>query len=582
MKASRKLIGELNPNGYWSGELSSSALSTATALFAIYIADKKKNHTVIKKSLHWLANNANPDGGWGDTIDSESNLSTTLLAWSALSIAKELGEDYQQIEDNAEKWISSKIKTENDNNNAKTNLDPANIANAVFEYYGNDKTFSAPILLMCTIAGRLGKDGWKYIPQLPFELSVLPHTLFRVIKLPVVSYAMPALISIGIAKFANSQNTFSPMRLIRKLLIKNTLKTLNSIQPKNGGFLEAIPLTSFVLMSLTSANLASPLACYANISVSEKSLKFLIASIRNDGSWPIDSNLATWLTALSVKALDMKDLTIEQKNSIRSWLLNQQFTKKHPFTKAAPGGWGWTDLPGSTPDADDTSAVLLALKKLDNKTPEIKIATSRAIKWILDLQNSDGGIPTFCKGWGTLPFDRSCPDITAHAINALTVWQTVQDKKLSRKIDRSVLKSLQYLKNRQQPDGSWIPLWFGNQTRVDKQNPIYGTSQVIIALGEYIKIKQISEIATVMLHAGCKFLRTTQIKNIPIEELSLLSTALSYSNAPEDCELSKKTALLISKETKFIPSPIGLYFASLWYSEKLYPIIFATLAEKTH
>ena len=30
--------------------------------------------------------------------------------------------------------------------------------------------------------------------------------------------------------------------------------------------------------------------------------------------------------------------------------------------------------------------------------------------------------------------------------------------------------------------------------------------------------------------------------------------------------------------TRFPPSPIGLYFAKLWYSERLYPIIFTVSA----
>jgi hypothetical protein len=40
------------------------------------------------------------------------------------------------------------------------------------------------------------------------------------------------------------------------------------------------------------------------------------------------------------------------------------------------------------------------------------------VRWLLDLQNGDGGIPTFCRGWGALPFDRSAPDLTAHALRA--------------------------------------------------------------------------------------------------------------------------------------------------------------------
>src|SRR5439155_23987313 len=53
-----------------------------------------------------------------------------------------------------------------------------------------------------------------------------------------------------------------------------------------------------------------------------------------------------------------------RRSGLRSWLQRQQFTQRHPYTGAAPGGWGWTDLPGSVPDADDTSGALLALSHL--------------------------------------------------------------------------------------------------------------------------------------------------------------------------------------------------------------------------
>ena len=33
-----------------------------------------------------------------------------------------------------------------------------------------------------------------------------------------------------------------------------------------------------------------------------------------------------------------------------------------------------------------------------------------------------------------------------------------------------------------------------------------------------------------------------------------------------------------SRGTRFDPTPIGFYFAKLWYYEKLYPIIFAVAA----
>src|SRR5262249_12413285 len=39
--------------------------------------------------------------------------------------------------------------------------------------------------------------------------------------------------------------------------------------------------------------------------------------------------------------------------------------------------------------------------------------------------------------------------------------------------------SLEYLARAQRPDGSWLPLWFGNQHAPDDENPTYGTARVL-------------------------------------------------------------------------------------------------------
>ena len=88
--------------------------------------------------------------------------------------------------------------------------------------------------------------------------------------------------------------------------------------------------------------------------VAKKGVEFLKSSIRDDGGWPIDTNLATWVTTLSINALG-DDLDGVDKDAIREWLLAQQYKTVHPYTNADPGGWAWTDLPGGVPDADDTA-----------------------------------------------------------------------------------------------------------------------------------------------------------------------------------------------------------------------------------
>ena len=42
-------------------------------------------------------------------------------------------------------------------------------------------------------------------------------------------------------------------------------------------------------------------------------------------------------------------------------------------------------------------------------------------------------------------------------------------------------RGLFYLRKCQRPDGSWLPLWFGNQHAPDDENPTYGTARVLAA-----------------------------------------------------------------------------------------------------
>jgi len=588
-----RLVNLRGESACWRGRLSSSPLSTATAVFALSSVDPAQHQSLIANGLDWLVRNQNPDGGWGDTILSQSNISTTMLCWAAFTTADKTQTCDSAIS-RAEKWLAKRAGA----------LETDALVEAIYESYGEDRTFSVPILTMCAIAGRLGAGPWAYVKPLPFELAALPHQIFKWLNLNVVSYALPALIAIGQVNFHNNPPANALTRFVRRLTQNKTLRVLQNIQPQNGGFLEATPLTSFVVMTLVAAD-------RKDSTVVSKGIEFLVKSVRSDGSWPIDTDLATWLTTLSVNALaqatDYKTLLSNKNRSqILIWLLGQQYQAEHPYTHAAPGGWAWTDLAGAVPDADDAAGALIAIYNLAGPADNVTGPAFAGVKWLLDIQNRNGGIPTFCKGWGKLPFDRSAPDLTAHALAAWSLWLDRLPGPAKKRTEKAIRRAVGFLRQSQTSDGAWMPLWFGNESNPRKENPVYGTARVLLGLNrltmEFLGGDEANMASAVQwlleIQADDGSWGGGRSVAPSIEETALATDALAalLLRTRHDENFSKALSLPIEQmrqavcrsaawlmehvhSSRHIPSaPIGLYFARLWYFEELYPLIFTVSA----
>ena len=622
-----ELLGERCDGHHWTGTLSPSALSTATAvsaMSAVLIHELRSQQSgcianpqirkCIASGIQYLQHQQNEDGGFGDTDRSHSNIATSYLVLAASALAgKAVGISLaKEAIFELERYIERLGKLD-----------------ALKERYGKDKTFVVPILTNMAIAGLV---SWDRVAALPFEAAVFPQSMYRLLQMPVVSYAIPALVAIGQARHFHGPKAFFPMRLIRAAAVGRSMRVLEKMQPQSGGYLEATPLTSFVVMSLAVTQRAEH-------NVSRRGLEFLVNSMNEDGSWPIDTNLATWVTSLSINALaaDPADDRGWCTPDLVDWHLGCQHEVRHPFTGAEPGGWGWSDLSGAVPDSDDTPAAILALEHMkpaldarQQQRCDTAIAEGRA--WLLKLQNRDGGWPTFCRGWGKLPFDRSSNDLTAHALRALTVNEV---SVANAQEDGTVDSGTRFLEKNQQSDGSWLPLWFGNQDRLDESNPVYGTSRVLLAAAS-------GRLSSEALDGGCQYLVDNQnddggwgggdsvalwLKKKQFEEFELVSsveeTALAVEALATVALSGKKTAhgtgnddtkrdkidrfgglsgqtvpqhggtkatsqaiilgvefLLKSVDEKRhrVPWPIGFYFAKLWYHERLYPLIFTMAA----
>ncbi|MCP4642295.1 MAG: squalene--hopene cyclase, partial [bacterium] len=191
--------------------------------------------------------------------------------------------------------------------------------------------------------------------------------------------------------------------------------------------------------------------------------------------------------------------------------------------------------------------------------------------------------PTFCRGWGRLPFDRSAPDLTAHVLRALSAFDPEGRRPDCRK---ATTRGLKYLHARVRSDGSWHPLWFGNQAARELANPVLGTARVLRAL-------KVLEPAGEAFKCGCRFLLDAQNEDggwggeagvaSSTEETALavsaLADALQETKVREAVERGVfHLVARVESGTWLRPAPIGLYFAKLWYGEDTYPVMWTVEA----
>ena len=556
--AIERLLKSRSADGMWRGSLSSSAISTSVSVFALQRIDAEKYQHHIQAGVRWLHDTMNADGSWGDSVESPSNMTATLLTYVSLYAVGQAPAESRQ-------YLCQQLG--GDSEEALTQ--------GVLRYYGRDFTFSVPILMMCALAGVV-KD-WKKIPPFPFELATLPQRLFRYLNLPVVSYAIPALIAIGICQLHKRGGLFSPLR---KLFVPKTMRVLQGMQPLDGGFLEAAPLTAFVSMCLAEGG-------FREHAVTQRCAQFLVDTVREDGSWPIDTNLAGWVTSLAGKVLphDHARMDAEQLAEIIS---RNATTAVHPFTGAEPGGWGWSDLSGSVPDGDDTSGALVALYYLTRKR---SATVENGLRWLMWLQNNDGGMPTFCRGWGKLPFDRSTPDITAHAILAMGLWLPLLEGKLRADVQKAFERMLAWMEGVLKADNTgWVPLWFGDQDAEDEKAPVYGTATAI----DYL-MSSCHPVAMRLAQSQIGFIVDTQnedggwggnkgVKSKVTYTCRALAALCHFPNQYRDAKQRGWDYLYQRYQagTLYEREPIGLYFSRLWYSEELYNILFLLNALKVN
>jgi squalene-hopene/tetraprenyl-beta-curcumene cyclase len=163
---------------------------------------------------------------------------------------------------------------------------------------------------------------------------------------------------------------------------------------------------------------------------------------------------------------------------------------------------------------------------------------------------------------------------------------------------------MDFLKSTQRTDGAWVPLWFGHQDAPEDENPLYGTARVIPALcdlvsGENPISPELRRSTLASLRRALGWLTTSQHgdggwsaaseASSSAEETGVAIEALATAWACDAFETHHREAarMALTRGAQWLadavesgrwrePSPIGFYFAKLWYFERLYPMIFVT------
>jgi squalene-hopene/tetraprenyl-beta-curcumene cyclase len=194
-----------------------------------------------------------------------------------------------------------------------------------------------------------------------------------------------------------------------------------------------------------------------------------------------------WDTGLASLAMQETGCSTSLAAATRAldWLQTEQLSDeagdwrvKRP--SLAGGGWAFQFANSYYPDLDDTAVVAWSMHQAGNSSDYAE-AVRRALDWLVGMQSANGGFAAFDADntshyLNKIPFadhgallDPPTVDVTARVVTVLSRIGRPQDKP-------ALNRALGYLRDQQEPDGSWFGRWGTNY--------IYGTWSVLTALAQ--------------------------------------------------------------------------------------------------
>lgn len=566
-KTQRYLLSVQNHvDGHWVGELEADVSLTCEYLMLMHFLNRL-DHEKEKKAINFILSKQLPDGGWNIYHNGPSEISVSVKAYFVLKLAG-YSENHPLMKKTRECILS---------------LGGIMKCNCFTKIY----------------LSIFGHFDWRGVPTVPVEMIIFPRFFyFNINEISYWSRCIVIPLSIITSKRPNHplgedftldelytvprrevsyrlerdqtrltwRNFFIDMADIFKRYEKLHINFLRTIAIERaekwmldhlkmsdglGAIWPAMVNTAIAMKCLgydkdNRPEFAQAVEVIERLIIYNKSMLYIQPCVS-----PI------WDTAWSIIALQESGISKNHPALIKAggWLLKKEvrnpgdWQHKNPYVE--PSGWYFQYANEFYPDNDDTTIVMMALHSiLMPERSEKEKTLLRALKWLLGMQNDDGGWGAFDRNnnrtiFNHIPFadwaallDPSTSDLTARSL-------AIMGRLGFDKNHEVVKKAIRFLKMEQESDGSWFGRWGVNY--------IYGTWSVLMGLSmigedmsqDYIQ-KAVAWIKTVQNSDGgwgesCKSYEDQRLKAIGTSTASQTSWAILglISAGDRDCESVK-------------------------------------------
>ncbi|WP_410570810.1 squalene--hopene cyclase [Amycolatopsis sp. cmx-4-61] len=493
-KAVAGLLAAQHPDGYWWGRMYTNTTLDAEDLLLRELYGVRTPE-VTAAAATWIRDQQRADGSWATFPGGPGELSTTVEGYFALRLA---GEEPDAPH------LAKAAAFCRDNGGIENTRMATRIWLAVFGLWPwDDLPVLPPEIMLVPDKAELAVpsfSGWSRIALIPLAIAralrpvhPLPFGLDELRSgVPRPEPHHPALsVENAFVRLNRLLTRYErrPLRAVRARSLRLAENWIVDHQEADGTWLGVHLLSVFCLLGLH----------VAGYPVHHPVVRKAFEGLRRFEVWE-DTDAGpsrrmecvtgpVWDTSLSVVAL--ADAGIDPAHpALRSaarWLLAEEVGVRGDWTLRRPalpagGGWSFSFDNDLFPDCDDTSSVLLALRRVRGadaaEQAALEGACGRATGWLTGMQSKDGGWASYDGDNDSaiaakLPFcdfgeatDPPSADVTAHVVEALAAELPGEHP--------AVRRGAIWLLRHQEDDGSWFGRWGANH--------VYGLGAAVPAL----------------------------------------------------------------------------------------------------